>query len=338
MRIRLELIMALLFVSALCGCTQKTNEGKLNETMQMTTQVTEVDSESEGNISTEEALENVKVEESETTENNNTQSQDDSEAITVIEIEPDKKTVYQGKDILMSFESNDEFDGGNIILEYGDAKYKLNEYTEWITTGYLIEIDDTSFYTILQACYSNDWVTSYIVKYDGNTFADIAQQIGGIADVSSITKNQITFETRVDLFGTYGITIPMKLENDKLVGLDSVIKFVNNPNSSVFDEFESLDADTKERIAKEYNEEGYKVLTLKKNLKSKSDNGDLEIKAGEQIIPYGYDESAQKFYFTYNDTICYFEYEFVDDEYNGYTFTINGVDEDDMFEALPYVG
>ena len=23
---------------------------------------------------------------------------------------------------------------------------------------------------------------------------------------------------------------------------------------------------------------------------------------------------------------------------NGYTFTINGVDEDDMFEALPYVG
>lgn len=338
MRIRSELIMALLFVSALCGCTQKTNEGKSNETMQMTTQVTEVDSESEGNISTEQALENVKVEESETTENNNTQSQDDSEAITVIEIEPDKKTVYQGKDILMSFESNDEFDGGNIILEYGDAKYKLNEYTEWITTGYLIEIDDTSFYTILQACYSNDWVTSYIVKYDGNTFADIAQQIGGIADVSSITKNQITFETRVDLFGTYGITIPMKLENDKLVGLDSVIKFVNNPNSSVFDEFESLDADTKERIAKEYNEEGYKVLTLKKNLKSKSDNGDLEIKAGEQIIPYGYDESAQKFYFTYNDTICYFEYEFVDDEYNGYTFTINGVDEDDMFEALPYVG
>lgn len=338
MRIRLELIMALLFVSALCGCTQKTNKGKSNETMQMTTQVTEVDSESEGNISTEQALENVKVEESETTENNNTQSQDDSEAITVIEIEPDKKTVYQGKDILMSFESNDEFDGGNIILEYGDAKYKLIEYTEWITTGYLIEIDDTSFYTILQACYSNDWVTSYIVKYDGNTFADIAQQIGGIADVSSITKNQITFETRVDLFGTYGITIPMKLENDKLVGLDSVIKFVNNPNSSVFDEFESLDADTKERIAKEYNEEGYKVLTLKKNLKSKSDNGDLEIKAGEQIIPYGYDESAQKFYFTYNDTICYFEYEFVDDGYNGYTFTINGVDEDDMFEALPYVG
>lgn len=338
MRRRLNLIMALLFVSVLCGCTQKTNEGKSNETMQMTTQVTEVDSESDNTTLTEQSSENAKVVENYKAEDGKTQSQDDSEAITVIEIEPDKKTVYQGKDILMSFESNDEFDGGNIILEYGDAKYKLIEYTEWITTGYLIEIDDTSFYTILQACYSNDWVTSYIVKYDGNTFADIAQQIGGIADVSSITKNQITFETRVDLFGTYGITIPMKLENDKLVGLDSVIKFVNNPNSSVFDEFESLDADTKERIAKEYNEEGYKVLTLKKNLKSKSDNGDLEIKAGEQIIPYGYDESAQKFYFTYNDTICYFEYEFVDDEYNGYTFTINGVDEDDMFEALPYVG
>lgn len=223
------------------GCTQKTNEGKSNETMQMITQVTEVDSESDNKTLTEQSSENAKVVEN----------------------------------------------------------YKAE---------------------------------------DGKTFADIEQQIGGIADVSSITKNQITFETRVDLFGTYGITIPMKLENDKLVALDSVIKFVNNPDSSVFDEFESLDADTKERIAKEYNEEGYKVLTLKKNLKSKSDNGDLEIKAGEQIIPYGYDESAQKFYFTYNDTICYFEYEFVDDEYNGYTFTINGVDEDDMFEALPYVG
>lgn len=335
MRRRLELIMALLFVSTLCGCTQKTNEGKSNETVQMTTQVTEVGSESGGKISTEQASENVKVEESETTENNSTQSQDDAEEITVIEIEPDKKMDYKGKEILMSLESNDEFDGGNIVLEYGDAKYKLNEYTEWITTGYLIEIDDTIFYTILQACYSNDWVTSYIVKYDGNTFVDIAEQIGGIADVSSITKNQITFETRVDLFGTYGITIPMKLENDKLISLDTVIKFVNNPDPSIFDEFESLDADTKERIAKEYNEEGYRVLTLKKNLKSKSENGDLEIKAGEQIIPYGYDEKAQKFYFTYDDTLCYFEYESKDD---GYTLTINGVDQEDMFEALPYVG
>ena len=149
--------MALLFVSVLCGCTQKTNEGKSNETMQMTTQVTEVDSESDNKTLTEQSSENAKVVEN----------------------------------------------------------YKAE---------------------------------------DGKTFADIAQQIGGIADVSSITKNQITFETRVDLFGTYGITIPMKLENDKLVGLDSVMKFVNNPDSSVFDEFESLDADTKERIAKEYNE------------------------------------------------------------------------------------
>lgn len=338
MKRKLELIMTLLFVSALCGCSQNTNEGKSNELVQMTTQVTEVDSESGGEISTEQASENVKVEESETTENNNTQSQDDAKAITVIEIEPNKKMDYKGKEILMSLESDDEFDGGNIVLEYGDAKYKLNEYTEWITNSYLIEIDDSSFYTILQACYSNDWVTSYIVKYDGNTFVDIAEQIGGIADVSSITTNQIVFETRVDLFGTYGIKIPMKLENDKLISLDKVIRFVNNPDPSVFDEFESLDADTKERIAKGYNEEGYRVLTLKMNLKSKSENGDLEIKAGEQIIPYGYDERAQKFYFTYNDTICYFEYEFVDDGYNGYTLSINGVDEHDMFEALPYVG
>ena len=134
--------MALLFVSVLCGCTQKTNEGKSNETMQMTTQVTEVDSESDNKTLTEQSSENAKVVEN----------------------------------------------------------YKAE---------------------------------------DGKTFADIEQQIGGIADVSSITKNQITFETRVDLFGTYGITIPMKLENDKLVALDSVIKFVNNPDSSVFDEFES---------------------------------------------------------------------------------------------------
>ena len=147
MRRRLNLIMALLFVSVLCGCTQKTNEGKSNETMQMTTQVTEVDSESDNTTLTEQSSENAKVVENYKAEDGKTQSQDDSEAITVIEIEPDKKTVYQGKDILMSFESNDEFDGGNIILEYGDAKYKLIEYTEWITTGYLIEIDDTSFYT-----------------------------------------------------------------------------------------------------------------------------------------------------------------------------------------------
>ncbi|MGN1155715.1 MAG: hypothetical protein ACI4TK_06025 [Agathobacter sp.] len=322
MKRKVVLITTLLFVSALSACTQNANEGESTEPSQTTEiesdseSVSESESESDSGIPTEQPSETEKE-------------------FTVTEIEPDKKMDYKGKELLMSFDAPSEFDVGKIVLNYGNANYKSEFDAEWMTNGYLIGIDDTSFYVILQACYSNDWVTSFIVKYDGNSFIDIAEQDGSIVDTSSITREQIVFETRVDLFGTYGITVPMKFENDKLTSLDTVIKFVNNPDPSVFEGLEDLDADSKEMLKNLYNKEGYRVLTLKKSLNATSETGNLEISVGEQIIPYGYDESAQKFYFTYNDTLYFFEYEASDE---GFYLTINGVDQFDIFEELPYAG
>ena len=324
MKRKVALLTTLLLVSALSACTQNANEGEATEPSQTTEaeSVSESESASESESKSDSEIPTEQPPETET-------------ELTVIAIEPGKKIDYKGKKLLMFLDGEAENDGGNIVLEYGNADYKLEDYSEWISTGYLMEIDDTSFYVILQACYSNDWFTSYIVKYNGNSFVDIAKQDGRIKDISSITREQIVFETRVDLFGTYGIKVPMKFENDKLTSLDTVIRFVNNPDPSVFEGLEDLDAEIKEMIQKLYNKEGYRVLTLKKSLKAISENGTIEISVGEQIIPYGYDSVAQKFYFTYNNTLYFFEYEASDE---GFSLTINGVDQFDIFEELPYAG
>ena len=131
---------------------------------------------------------------------------------------PDYLTFWQGVDYI-----NDGY-----IWSFPKVKSNVTNFG----AGFLIStksdkcIEEVAF-DWLKKLFPNAKVVENYKAEDGKTFADIEQQIGGIADVSSITKNQITFETRVDLFGTYGITIPMKLENDKLVGLDSVIKFLH---------------------------------------------------------------------------------------------------------------
>ena len=73
------------------------------------------------------------------------------------------------------------------------------------------------------------------------------------------------------MFGTYGVKIPMRLENDQLTNVDDIIKFNNEPEPEIYD---TLDSPEAKAI---YNKEGYRVLTLKRTLSrtaiSKWDNG-----------------------------------------------------------------
>lgn len=275
-------------------------------------------------------LQVVNSENTETTENIATESLEEAseassvkEEAKVISFEPDSPLTYRGKELQLSYQED------SVKIKYGDAEYEIKDYVEWIDTGYILEIDDTSFYTIIQVCSVNDWVTSYIVKYNGNTLDEIAVQNGGVQDASSISGNQITFNTRADVFGTYGVKIPMRLENDQLTSVDDIIKFYNEPDPEIYD---TLDSPEAKAI---YNKEGYRVLTLKRTLKAMSDDGEIEIGEGEQIIPYGFDEKEKKFYFIYHDKQYYFTYEEGD---GGYPLTIDGVDQDDMFVYLPYAG
>lgn len=303
------ILLAGLCVSGLCACGAG---GQTNGTAD--TQLTQA-----GDTQPAESAENVSEEASENV----------SEAgeAKVLSFEPDVPMNYRGKDLCVSFEEKDG--NSSIKLSYGDALYEKKDFAEWISTGYVMEIDDTSFYCLIQGCSSNDWVTSYIVKYDGNAFKEIAVQNGGVTDASSISGNQIVFETRVDLLGTYGVRIPMKLENDQLTNVEDLIQFVNEPDPDLYASLESEEAKAC------YNEEGYRALTLKRALTAMSEDGSTEIAEGEQIIPYGYKEAEKKFYFTYGGKQYYVIYDVGPD---GYSYTIDGVDQDDQFVSLPYAG
>lgn len=301
MKRKIVVLLMCLCVSGVCGCSQVKQANN------------EVDTQKQAvNSENTESTENIPVESSE-----DTSEKDEGK---VISFQPDAPLDFRGKELQLSYKED------SIKVKYGDTEYEIKDYAEWLDTGYIMEIDDTSFYTIVQVCSANDWVTSYILKYDGNALTEVASQNGGVFFISG---NQITFSTRVDVFGTYGVNIPMKLENDQLIPMDDFIKFINEPDPEIYDTIDSPE----EKAS--YNKEGYRVLTLNQTLKAMSDDGDIEIEEGEQIIPYGYNENEKKFYFTYQDKQYYFIYEEGGD---GYTLTIDGVNQDDMFVYLPYAG
>ena len=308
MKRKIVVLLTCLCVFGACGCSSD-HQAKNEVDTQL--QVVNSENTETTEISAAESLEET------------SEASSEKEETKVISFEPDTPVNYRGKELQLSYQED------SVKIQYGDAEYEINDYVEWIDTGYILEIDDTGFYTIIQVCSANDWVTSYIVKYNGNTLDEIAVQNGGVQDASSISGNQITFHTRADVFGTYGVKIPMRLENDQLTSVDDFIKFNNEPDPEIYD---TLDSPEAKAI---YNKEGYKVLTLKRRLKAMSDEGEIEIGEGEQIIPYGFDEKEKKFYFIYHDKQYYFTYEEGD---GGYPSTIDGVDQDDMFVYLPYAG
>ncbi len=308
MKRKIVVLLTCLCVFSACGCSSD-HQAKNEVDTQL--QVVNSENTETTEISAAESLEET------------LEASSEKEETKVISFEPDTPVNYRGKELQLSYQED------SVKIQYGDAEYEINDYVEWIDTGYILEIDDTGFYTIIQVCSANDWVTSYIVKYNGNTLDEIAVQNGGVQDASSISGNQITFHTRADVFGTYGVKIPMRLENDQLTSVDDFIKFNNEPDPEIYD---TLDSPEAKAI---YNKEGYKVLTLKRRLKAMSDDGDIEIEEGEQIIPYGFDEKEKKYYFIYHDKQCYFTYE---EGHGGYPLTIDGVNQDDMFVYLPYAG
>lgn len=307
MKRKIVVLLTCLCVSGLCACGEKNLTQKAADTQTVNAEKTQ------------------DTENTETIPEESTEESSETDEFQVISFDPESPKEYRGKELQLSYTEEES----SVKVKYGDAEYEIQDYVEWLDTGYIMEKDDTGFYTIIQLCSANDWVTSYILKYDGNGFKEVAVQNGGVMDTSAISGNQITFSTRVDVFGTYGVTIPMKLENDQLTSVDDLIKFYNEPDPEIYDSMDSPEA----RAV--YNQEGYSVLTLNQTLKAMSDDGDIEIEEGQQIIPYGYNENEKKFYFTYQDKQYYFIYEEAGD---GYTLTIDGVDQDDMFVYLPYSG
>lgn len=318
MKKRIALLLTLGMFSGIIACGQNANQNQSDISTKNTEQEADMPSETEEIV----AEENV-------AEENETEAIVEETEVEIEKLEQDEAIEYRGKELLMSMANIDEYEGGNITLKYGDAEYELSEYAEWNSSASVFAYDDESFYVALQPCYSNDWVFTYIVKFDGNSFVDVAKHEGA---VKSIDKNMISFSTRKDLLGTYGIIINMKFENDALEEIEDEIKFINEASPEVV---QSFDEDENDYFKMIYNKEGYRVLTLKQPLKVDSDEGNIEIQKGEQIIPYSYNEKESLFFFKYNEKIYSFKYKV---EENEYTVTIDGVSQDDLFEVLPFAG
>lgn len=229
----------------------------------------------------------------------------------VFEIEPDTAVEFRGETLLLSIPQTDENGSGSLILTYKDQKVEVTDFAEWMTTAYGIPISKDEFYVLVQACYSNDWRESHLIKYDGEKLFETDSTGGGVDDISEVSKEQIAISTRTDLFGTYGIKIPMSIQNDLFVKESDVIDFYFG--------------DENERLS----------LTVKKSFQAKMGEETLDIPEGSMIYPKGYNEKKKEFFFLYDEKECSVIYGLGSE---GYGYSIDGIDEFEIFENLPYAG
>ncbi|MFR5355312.1 MAG: hypothetical protein ACLTI1_03950 [Clostridia bacterium] len=120
------------------------------------------------------------------------------------------------------------------------------------------------------------------------------------------------------MLGTYGGTRNYLIQNDKLTATDSMYQFLGDPSGELPE------------------------LTVKESVNCRLEGGNTTLKAGDVIIPQAYSPDDGTFYFELPDgTAGNLLVDLSPDGSEGqmtYSGTIDGVDENELFENLPYAG
>lgn len=252
-------------------------------------------------------------------------------------IEPDSEVEVSGKTLKYTYVVEDENGGGHALFSYDGVDYESPNSSEWQCSSYVIDYGEGKFIVFYEMVFSNDWgSTQYITHTPNGDFLDLGVTGADLVNLDDIDvlNNTVTLDTRVDLFGTYGIRPVYIIGDQGLEYRDEIILF---NNEEVVSDGSFLE-DYPEELSEVYDANGRQLLTLKCDLELKTDDGDiLNMAAGSQLYVVGYAPMANRFYVEVAGEIAYFEYEEKLGEFE-WGHTINGMDEDDVFEYLLYVG
>lgn len=252
-------------------------------------------------------------------------------------IEPDSEIEVSGKMLKYTYVVEDENGGGHALFSYDGVDYESPNSSEWQCSSYVIDYGEGEFKVFYEMAFSNDWgSTQYITHTPNGEFLDLGVSGAGIVNIDDIDiqNNTVTLDTRIDLFGTHGIR-PVYIIGDQ--GLEYRDEIISFNNEAVVSDGSYLD-DYPEELSAVYDANGRSLLTLKCDLELKTDDGKIiNMAAGSQLYIVGYAPMTNRFYVEVAGETAYFEYEEKQGEYE-WGHTINGMDEDDVFEYLLYVG
>ena len=165
------------------------------------------------------------------------------------------------------------------------------------------------------AGYSNDYGNTYLIKLQDGKEPVICDFLDATAE-GTVTANYMAMSCKVDVFGSYtGVKHYAVFDG----------RFYTEEQPYAFADLEP--------------EGERRSLVLKKDLSVEVYGEEEELKKGTKIYPTGCDVENQKFYFAFEKEgemqEGSLEYELYEERFG---YGVDGTDEYELFEVLPYAG
>ena len=203
-----------------------------------------------------------------------------------------------------------------VTAVYGDQELKLDE-SLYVNGVYEVSLDGQE-YVMTETTTFDDYGMIYLVKLDESGVTLVSTQDGHLREVPADPTEGFEIESKVDVLGTYGGIRTYFIQDDKLTATDSMYQFLGDPSGELPE------------------------LTVKESVNCRLEGGNTTLKAGDVIIPQAYSPDDGTFYFELPDgTAGNLLVDLSPDGSEGqmtYSGTIGGVDENELFENLPYAG
>lgn len=207
-----------------------------------------------------------------------------------------------------AYPDDDEILAVNAI--YGDQTLKLDESFGVNGIYEVVQADGT--YVMTETYTLDDYSITYLVKIDEKGVTQTDTRDDSLGEMPTDPKDGFPITSKIDVLGSYGGTRTYTIENGRFTTDSTLYEFRGTPD-------------------------GYRpVLTVTGEISCRIEGGSTELKPGDIITPTAYSEDGV-FYFEREDgTPGSFQVD-LDGEGN-YAYTIGGVDENELFESLPYAG
>lgn len=220
-----------------------------------------------------------------------------------------------GNQLCLSLRDVDGNGGGSVWLSYGDSEVEVTEYVEWLLDSYAVKVDEEHWYVMVGAGYSNDYGNTYLVKLQKGKGLMVCDFLDATTD-GTVTANYMEMNSKIDVFGSYtGIRHYAILED----------RFYTEEQRY---EFKDMEPEGERRN-----------LVLKKDLSADVYGEKVELQKGTKIFPTGCDIENQRFYAAFEKEgemqEGSFAYELHEEQFG---YVVDGTDEYELFEELPYAG
>ena len=207
-----------------------------------------------------------------------------------------------------AYQDDDEILAVNAI--YGDQTLKLDESLGVKSIYEVVQKDGT--YMLTETGTFNDWRVVYLLRVDETEITETDVIDGSLGDMPKNPEDGFSITSKIDVLGSYGGTRSYTIENGRFTTESTLYKFLGTPDG--------------ERP----------TLTVTGSISCRIEGGNTELKPGDIITLTGYSEEGTVCFEKQDGTAGTFLVDL--DEDGNYAHTIGGVDENELFESLPYAG